>query len=430
MEKRTYKQLLKQKSFIAYAFANVLNRLGDSLDSIAFVWIVYAITNNPVWSAAIFGINRLPTILLQPFLGVFVDKLNKKFVLIFTDLIRASCVAFVLIGYSQGWLNVVHLIITTLIISSAEAFRLPTSTAMLPHLLKSEDYEYGVSLNQGLQGTVELIGLGSVGFIIGIFGIHTALIIDMFAFIGCSLVMIFVRYKPIKVKQGDTKSSFITDFGEGINIIKGSKIIIYIISLAIILNGIMTPFNAFQIPLIKEILKSPDQMISVIGISFAFGSILGSIAFPKINERINEFQLVKIGGLALIIIYVAPLVIGRISSNVLLTSVLLFISLSTSGFLITLLNTYANVLLVKIVAPNFLGRVNAILIASCQAATPVISFIASGIVVWMGVKGIFIGCVVLSIVAYFTFMSKKVYKNMVQDEFEKFNLMEKVQYEN
>ncbi len=430
MEKRTYKQLLKQKNFIAYAFANVLNRLGDSLDSIAFIWIVYAITNNPVWSAAIFGINRLPTILLQPFLGVFVDKLNKKFVLITTDLIRATCVGFVFIGYSQGWLNVAHLIITTLIISTSEAFRMPTSSAMLPHLLKTEDYEYGVSLNQGLQGTVELIGLGSVGFIIGLFGIHTALAIDMAAFIGCSIVMIFVRYKPIKLVHSNEKQSFLTEFKEGINIIKGSKIIVYIILLAVILNAIMTPFNAFQIPLIKEVLHSTDEMISIIGISFAFGSIIGSIAFPKINERINEYQLVKIGGLSLIIIYLAPLIIGRISSNDYLTAILLFISLTTSGFLITLLNTYANILLVKIVAPNFLGRVNAILIAACQAATPIMSFIASGIVLWIGIKGIFVGCVILGIIAYFTFMSKKVYKNMVQDEFEKYNLREEFEYEN
>lgn len=430
MEKRTYKQLLQQKNFIAYAFANVLNRLGDSLDSIAFIWIVYAITNNPVYSALIFGINRLPTILLQPFLGVFVDKLNKKFVLISTDIIRAACVGFVLIGYSQGWINVTHLIITTLVISTSEAFRLPTSSAMLPHLLKPEDYDYGVSLNQGLQSTVELIGLGSVGFIIGLFGIQTALVIDMIAFVGCSLVMIFVHYKPIQIGRSAVKSSFLTDFNEGINIIKGSKIIIYIILLAVILNAIMTPFNAFQIPLIKEVLHSSDEMISIIGISFAFGSIIGSIAFPKISEIMNEYQLVKIGGLALIFIYAAPLIIGGISTNDYLTAILLFISLSVSGFLITLLNTYANILLVKIVAPNFLGRVNAILIASCQAATPIMSFIVSGIVLWIGIKGVFIGCLVMGILAYFTFMSKKVFKSMIQNEFDEFNLREKTEYEN
>ncbi|MEG2798925.1 MAG: MFS transporter, partial [Erysipelotrichaceae bacterium] len=135
MEKKGYKHILKQKSFVAYVFANVINRFGDSLDSIAFTWIIYTITGNAFWSALIFGVNRLPTILLQPFLGVLVDKMNKKKVLISTDIIRGICVFFIGLGLIQGWLNEWHLLFTTILISTAEAFRMPASASMLPHLL-------------------------------------------------------------------------------------------------------------------------------------------------------------------------------------------------------------------------------------------------------------------------------------------------------
>lgn len=78
MKKSGYREFMENKNFLLYLTANIINRFGDSLDSIAFTWIIYTITGSAFWSALIFGINRLPTILLQPFLGVLVDKLNKK----------------------------------------------------------------------------------------------------------------------------------------------------------------------------------------------------------------------------------------------------------------------------------------------------------------------------------------------------------------
>lgn len=49
--------------------AALINRFGDSIDAIASAWIVYEITNNAAWSALIFGINKVPSILITPLAG-------------------------------------------------------------------------------------------------------------------------------------------------------------------------------------------------------------------------------------------------------------------------------------------------------------------------------------------------------------------------
>ncbi|WP_044914901.1 hypothetical protein [Butyrivibrio sp. WCE2006] len=66
-KKITYKDILKIPNCRKLISSNLINRFGDSVDAIAFTWLVYQITGSATWSALIFGLNQLPGIFVQPF---------------------------------------------------------------------------------------------------------------------------------------------------------------------------------------------------------------------------------------------------------------------------------------------------------------------------------------------------------------------------
>ena len=68
-EKIGYRDILRQKEYMKLIGANLINRFGDSIDAIAFTWLVYAVTGSAAWTTLIFALNQLPTVLLQPFAG-------------------------------------------------------------------------------------------------------------------------------------------------------------------------------------------------------------------------------------------------------------------------------------------------------------------------------------------------------------------------
>ena len=45
-EKSSYKAILKETKYLRFIIANLISRFGDSVDSIAFEWMVYKITNS------------------------------------------------------------------------------------------------------------------------------------------------------------------------------------------------------------------------------------------------------------------------------------------------------------------------------------------------------------------------------------------------
>ena len=137
-QKIGYRDIFRQTEYMKIMIAALINRFGDSIDAIASTWIVYEITGNAAWSAIIYGVNKLPSIIITPLAGAWVEGQKKKTIMIVTDLIRAVCVAFVATGYLFGFLQAWMLLVTTLTISTVEAFRGPASAALTPKVLEKD----------------------------------------------------------------------------------------------------------------------------------------------------------------------------------------------------------------------------------------------------------------------------------------------------
>lgn len=169
-EKIGYRDILSQKQFMKIIFADVISRFGDSIDAIAFTWLIYTVTGSAAWSAVIFAVNQIPTVLLQPFAGVLVDGMHKKKVMVYADLIRGITIVTVAGLYLLKMINPWILVMMTLLISSAEAFCMPASTSIMPKILDRKYYAFGSSMNASLCMVFQIIGMGAAGVIIAFGG--------------------------------------------------------------------------------------------------------------------------------------------------------------------------------------------------------------------------------------------------------------------
>ena len=122
-----YLNILKESEYRKLLFSNLINRFGDSVESITFTWVVYQITNSAAWSAIVFALNVLPNVIVQPFAGAIVEKMNKKQVVIATHFLRALLITLFIILLGLGYVNPLILSCFTLIITTVESFNLPAN---------------------------------------------------------------------------------------------------------------------------------------------------------------------------------------------------------------------------------------------------------------------------------------------------------------
>ena len=408
-EKIGYKDIFRQKEYMKMIIAALINRFGDSVDAIASTWIVYEITGSAAWSAIIFGINKVPSILVTPFAGAWVEGRNKKSIMVITDIIRALCVALVATGYLFGFLNAWILVLTTVVISTAEAFRGPANTALTPRVLETKYYEHGMALMSTLCSAVELVGMAVAAGIIALIGTAGAIYVDMATFLMSALIIMAVNTREEKTaKQKFDAKEYANTFVDGLAYVKKDKAVFFFCGIAIFLNAMLVPINSLQAPLTSEILRGGAEVLSVLGIALTFGMMLGTAFYPMISKQMNARGFFVLCCVGMGLYYMGFIVCMPFYDSKAFMYAYVSVASFAFGVFVSLFSTFLNVEFIKKIDEAYLARSASIMSSLSVASVPVASAIVSALVTFVKTEWFFIAAGVLVMVICPFFLRSEV----------------------
>lgn len=398
-KKLGYRAVLKQREYLKIMAAGLINRFGDSIDEVAYTWIVYELTGNAAWSAVIFGANQLPSVLVTPLAGAWVEGRKKKTILVVTDLIRAACVALVATAYLLGALEAWMLLATTLVISTAEAFRGPANTALTPRVLDRDCYEYGMSLSGTLSSLVELIGMAAAAGIIAAIGTAGAIYVDVATFLLSALIIRTVRVgEEDHGKRRFDGRSYLATLHQGFQYVWQRRTVRFIITVCIFLNVVLVPLNSLQAPLASEILGGGAEVISLVAMALNVGVLLGSATYPVVKKHCSGRLLLVVGTLGLAGFYLGVTLGQPLYARRWFMYVWVAALSGLFGYFISLCISLVNVEFVKRTEESYLARVGGIVSALSVAAMPVMSFLVSAVVAYVSTATLFLAMGALALV--------------------------------
>lgn len=305
-KKTGYKTVLKQKQYMKLMAADVVNRFGDALDALAFQWLIFTLTGSAAWSAIVVGLNWLPTILLQPVFGALAERLDKKRIMVVSDILRGCIVLCFAAVYLCGALKPWHMLGFTLMLSSVEAMRVPTGMAFVPQVVDMKCYSYASALNRTACAVMELVGAGAAGVLIAACGVWTVMLIDAATFFISALFILWIHPKgeqcqaKRRVRTGAVLlKNLKTDLKTGFAYMKRKRYIFHLCMMGMLLNAIFSPLNSLMSPLIIGILGCDSKMLGFVGIAMSFGGIAGGILYPWAGKNIGTRQSILLGGAVL-----------------------------------------------------------------------------------------------------------------------------------
>jgi hypothetical protein len=83
------RHLLLSRDFGLVWWGQLISQVGDGISKLALLLFVYSVTGSPIKTTVIGMLQTIPPIIFGPLIGVYLDRLPKKPVLIITDLLRA-----------------------------------------------------------------------------------------------------------------------------------------------------------------------------------------------------------------------------------------------------------------------------------------------------------------------------------------------------
>ncbi|HNJ14570.1 MAG TPA: MFS transporter, partial [Anaerolineales bacterium] len=182
-----------------------LSLLGSQLVQFAIIWYLTQTTNSATTLATASMMGLLPQVLLSPFIGTWVDRGNRRMILIFSDAIVALATLGLVILFATGQIQIWHIYIALFIRAVGGGFHQSAFGASVVLLVPKDQLARVQGFNQALNGGLNIISAPLGAFLLSILPMQGILSIDVStALLAISIV--FFTHIP-QPERGEKKPS-------------------------------------------------------------------------------------------------------------------------------------------------------------------------------------------------------------------------------
>jgi DHA3 family macrolide efflux protein-like MFS transporter len=291
--------LINYPDFLKVWFGGTISRFGDSLDGIAFMWLMYKLTGSTLLMGSVMAVSAIPS-LFGMAAGVFVDRMNKKKVMVLMDLLRGMSTVSIAVLFIVGNLQVWQLFVFAFFNSICEAFSSPARSSVTQVLIKKEHYLEANSLGQASGAIAEILGMGTAAAIIGLWGVGIAILIDALTFLISAFTAAVANIEVV-ISSSDKLnfSKFFKELFEGLTVIKSNSMIFINMILGAAINILLAPYNVLLPIYSDKILNSGEKGYSSMGIGVMIGTVLGSLLVGRIADKFKKSTVIITGFLVI-----------------------------------------------------------------------------------------------------------------------------------
>lgn len=211
---------LRHRNFKLFFCGQSLSLIGTWMTKLATSWLVYRLTHSALLLGVVGFSGQIVSFLLGPFAGVWVERLNRRQLLVWTQALAAvQSLALAALTLAHV-INLWEIIALSAMQGLINAFDMPGRQSFLIQMVEDRnDLGNAIAINSSMANGARLIGPAIAGLVIGAFGEGWCFLIDgvsYFAVIASLLMMRIEPLKDIRRKAG----SMIEQMREGWNYVR------------------------------------------------------------------------------------------------------------------------------------------------------------------------------------------------------------------
>lgn len=382
---------LRYRDYRLLFLSTLLASGGNWVQQITLGWLIYEFTGSAFLVGALHGARTLPFLLGSPLGGVLTDKMERRILLLMTQIalgVLALGFALLLI---LDWVQIWHFFAFTLVSGVAWAINNPVRQAMVVNTLPSEELLNGIALTNSAFNVNRIAGPALGGLLIALFGPALNFLVQALLFLSVVLVIIPMRSETKKEARNTLEISFMRSFTEGIRYVRKEPTTRALLILTMVPAIFVIPFTTGLMPVFAEdvVHVGPDGL-GILLMAFGTGSLIGPLLIagrPDIPHRGVVILLsAGMGGVALIAL--------SQTSNMLIAMLVLV----PAGIAMMLYHTLTNTTLQILTPDEFRGRVTSLYMMD-HGLVPLGSVIAGALAqAWGAPTAILIGGVACTVV--------------------------------
>ncbi|WP_166572316.1 MFS transporter [Bacillus cereus] len=342
---------------ILFLTAQTISLFGSSLVQYAIIWYITLTTSSGVMLTISTVCGFLPQIAISLFAGVWIDRYDRKKMIMLSDGIIAIATLVLAILFLTGYKSIWLLFIVLLIRSAGTGVQTPAVNALIPQIVPKEYLMKVNGINSSITSLIMFLSPAASAAILSIASIETTFFIDVItAMIGISIMLIIQVEGHVNAEN--KQKSNLQGIKEGFSYLKENVFIKRLIVLLIIIMILISP-AAFLTPLmVTRSFGAEMWRLTASEMTFSAGGVLIA-AWGGFRNRMHTTALAcALYGLLMIGLGIAPIFIMYLVFNFLI------------GITMPCFNTPVTVLLQEKVEPSMHGRMFSLVQIANSCALP------------------------------------------------------------
>ncbi len=266
---------LKSRNFRLYFGGMCISLIGTWIQQIAMSWLVYRLTGSIFLLAMVTFMSQIPILLVTPFVSVFVDRIDKRKILIFTQSFSMCQALLLALLTFSGSIAVWHILLLSLLLGCVNALDNPTRQAFYPGLVPQAHLGNAIALNSTVINGSRLIGPAIGGILIGMLGESWCFLLNGISYIGV-IFALFLMKLPHSAPQNN-RQNLLTDLAEGFTYVSSSIPLRALLLLMCVVSFFGLPLMTFFPAYVKDILGGDSTMLGYLLSCTGIGSLSAAL---------------------------------------------------------------------------------------------------------------------------------------------------------
>lgn len=279
---------LKLPNFRMYISGQAVSLIGTWLQVTAQSWVVWELSHSEAALGVVAMLGALPTLLLGPWAGVLADRLNRRGLLIFTQ-IGMMLLAFILAALVQFKIvQLWHVYIISASLGIFSALDFPTQQAFLGDLSGMGEVRKAVNMNAMFLQASRMVGPALAGWVIGSWGVATAFWLNGISFLAVIASLVAVRASQVRHPQ--TGNSVLLDLWDGLRFLRSQPriqdLLLLSICITLLALSLMTMMPAFAVERIRGDASTLGSLLAASGAG-ALASVVFIMPLAQSRKRVG-----------------------------------------------------------------------------------------------------------------------------------------------
>ncbi len=395
-------------NYLPMWIGQAVSLLGSGLVQFALVWYMTEKTGSATVLAMATFVALLPSVILGPFAGALVDRLNRKAIMIISDTAVALATFALVVLFHLGIAQIWHIYVALFVRSLCGSFQYPAMQASTSLMVPREHFARLGGINQAMNGVITIVSPPLGALLMSVMTMQAVLAIDLVtAAIAISLLALFVRVpQPPRSQTAEvlTPARVLADVRNGLKYAVGWSGLFKVMVMASLINMLASPaFSLLPLMVTKIYGKGAAEVAwleSALGLGIvAGGLLLGLWGGFKRKTATTLTGLIGMG--------VGITVLGLTDRNTYLLAVGM---MGLVGLMNALANGALGAIMQTKIPPEMQGRIFTVIGSLASAASPLGMLLAApvaeklGIRAWYLIAGIF--CAAMGV---YGFLKRDVY---------------------